>query len=293
LAGHLYGQLAPATRALLAQADSSKAGAALAADLNRVLAAPGLYDTNRFLGVRLSDRAAALAKRDAGAEGLARLNRLLLEEAFPGELAPRYAQGQGLKGVFIKLLFTEASPNEFVFRLDAERMLSLNPLLVMLLIPIFTVWFYPFWGRLGFRATALRRMSAGMVLAAFAFVFCGWVQWRLDRGEALSILWQGVPYLIITAGEVMLSATGLEFAFSQAPKSMKSIIMSFWLLTVAAGNFLVVMVTDFNDKVVKARGAAEFYFYAALMFVVAAVFIVLAVRYKERSFVGPETGDKK
>ncbi len=99
----------------------------------------------------------------------------------------------------------------------------------------------------------------------------------------MSIAWQLIPYLLITAGEVMLSATGLEFAFSQAPASMKSTITSFWLLTVAVGNFLVAGVASLNDKLVKATGAMQFLFYAALTLAVAAVFVWLATRYRERA----------
>ena len=172
----------------------------------------------------------------------------------------------------------------FAFRLDKETIQSVNPLLVMLLIPLFTMWLYPLSGRLGFRASPLRRMSVGMLLAALSFVVCGWVQGRMDGGETLSIAWQVPSYILLTAGEVMLSATGLEFAFSQAPKSMKSTIMSFWLLTVAVGNLLVAVVTNFNERVVHARGANEFFFYAALMVAVAGVFIFCATRYKERTF---------
>ena len=80
----------------------------------------------------------------------------------------------------------------------------------------------------------------------------------------------------------LLSATGLEFAFSQAPASMKSTIMSFWLLTTAVGNFLVAAVTNLNDKMIKATGAMQFLFYAALTFLVAGVFIWCAMRYQER-----------
>ena len=85
--------------------------------------------------------------------------------------------------------------------------------------------------------------------------------------------WQLVPYIVLEAGEVMLSATALEFAFSQSPERMKSIIMSFWLMTIAGGHFLVALFTNLNSSYVHAHGAAEFFFYAALMFVVAGVFI--------------------
>src|SRR6185436_14962848 len=100
----------------------------------------------------------------------------------------------------------------------------------------------------------------GMVLAGVTYVISGWLQGRLDAGEKLSLAWQLVPYVVLVAGEVLVSATGLEFAFGEAPKSMRSIITSFWLLTIAGGHFLIALFTSINAKFVKATGARELYF---------------------------------
>ena len=182
----------------------------------------------------------------------------------------------------LKGLFVDQGQGQFAFILDTERMQAMNPLYVMLLIPLFTGILYPWLEKLGLLPTPLRRMSAGMVLAGLSFLLCGWIQAQMDAGRPMSIAWQLIPYLVLTAGEVMLSATGLEFAFSQAPVSMKSTITSFWLLTVAVGNGLVAIITGFNEKVVKAHGAAEFYFYAVLTLALAGVFIFCATRYRTR-----------
>jgi len=61
---------------------------------------------------------------------------------------------------------------------------------------------------------------------------------------------------------------------------MKSIIMSFWLMTIAGGHFLVAVFTNLNSRFVHAHGAAEFYFYSGLMLVVAGIFILIASRYQ-------------
>src|SRR3546814_18545121 len=63
----------------------------------------------------------------------------------------------------------------------------------------------------------------------------------MDGGDAVSITWQVLPYALLTMGEVLVSATGLEFAYSQAPRSMKGVIMSFWLLSVSYGNLWVLL----------------------------------------------------
>jgi POT family proton-dependent oligopeptide transporter len=164
--------------------------------------------------------------------------------------------------------------------LDGETMQSAGAVLVMIWVPILTLGVYPWLERRGILPTPLRRMSAGMVLGAVAFVICGVLQAQMDHGAILSVAWQLVPYMVLEAGEVMLSATALEFAFSQAPERMKSIIMSFWLMTIAGGHFLVAVFTNLNSRFVHAHGAAEFYFYGALMFVVAGIFIVIVSRYR-------------
>ena len=54
-------------------------------------------------------------------------------------------------------------------------------------------------------------------------------------------MWQILPYVLLTFGEVLVSATGLEFAYSQAPRSMKGVIMAFWTLAVTVGNLWVLL----------------------------------------------------
>ncbi len=165
------------------------------------------------------------------------------------------------------------------FLLNGESMQAAGAVLVMILAPLLTLGIYPRLERMGIHPTPLRRMSAGMIFAALAFVGAGFLQSRLDLGAQISIAWQLAPYAVLEIGEVMLSATALEFAFSQAPANMKSIITSFWLMTIAAGHFLVAASTYLNERVIHARGASQFYFFAALMFVVAGIFVACATAY--------------
>lgn len=62
--------------------------------------------------------------------------------------------------------------------------------------------------------------------------------------NSMHILWLIPQYIVITMAEVMFSVTGLEFAFTQAPSSMKSLLQAGWLLTVAFGNLIVVIVAE-------------------------------------------------
>jgi POT family proton-dependent oligopeptide transporter len=162
------------------------------------------------------------------------------------------------------------------FKVDGERMQAVGSILVMIWVPILTYLVYPLCEKLGLRPTALRRMAVGMVLAGVTYVISGWMQGRIDAGEKLNLAWQLVPYVVLVAGEVLVSATGLEFAFEEAPKTMRSMMMSLWLLTIAGGHFLIAFFTDINARYIKASGAKELYFYAGLMFVVSVLFMGIA-----------------
>lgn len=164
---------------------------------------------------------------------------------------------------------------------EAAQLQALNPILVLILIPIFGSFIYPSVERLGIKVTPLRKMAVGMTLAAFSFVAVGVIQSILDSGTKISVVWQVIPYLIITCSEVMVSITGLEFAYTQAPRSMKSTIMSFWLLTVFVGNLLDATIAKLNIF----QGALYFYFFAGLMFLVSMIFVLSAARYKVRSYI--------
>ena len=172
------------------------------------------------------------------------------------------------------------------YPINTETMQNINPIFVMSLIPILSFVIYPALNRTRFfKTTPLRRMTVGMVLAAFSFVICGWLQTSVDASLAagtptMSVWWMALPYFVLTIGEVLFSATGLEFAFSQAPASMRSTITSLWNLTTTVGNFLVVLVVALT---VNYTAADRFYFFAALMFAVAVVFGVFSTCYKYKN----------
>ena len=124
---------------------------------------------------------------------------------------------------------------------DATQMQALNPLMVMLLIPFNNLVLYPLLARMGFKVTALKRMGWGIVISALSWVVAGMLQLQLDAGAQVSLAWQTLPYLLLTFGEVLVSATALEFAYSQAPMAMKGVIMAFWYLTSTFGGLWVLL----------------------------------------------------
>ena len=161
------------------------------------------------------------------------------------------------------------------------QMQALNPMLVMLLIPFNNLVLYPLLRRLGYEPTALRRMGFGIAFSGLAWVAAGAIQLWIDGGDPVAITWQILPYALLTFGEVLVSATGLEFAYSQAPPSMKGTIMSFWLLSVTFGNLWVLMTNAaVRNEVVIAQIASTgigetaflMFFFAGFAFLAALVF---------------------
>ncbi len=170
----------------------------------------------------------------------------------------------------------------------ASQMQALNPLLVMILIPFNNVVLYPALKKRGLEPTQLRRMGLGIAFSGLAWIAVGAFQLMLDGGQVVPILWQILPYALLTFGEVLVSATGLEFAYSQAPPKMKGVLMSFFNLSVTIGNLWVLLVNAAvkNDTVtgaIKGQGwgvmATQMFFFALFAFVAAAAFAAYALRY--------------
>ena len=161
-------------------------------------------------------------------------------------------------------------------RLEASQIPALNPLLVLLLIPAFNLGLLPAVGRLGLKVTPLRKMTAGMFLAVTSFVAAALVEQALGGGARPHVAWQLPQYLLLTSSEVLVSITALEFAYTQAPRSLKSTVMSVWMLTTAAGNLLTATVSRLNTF----QGPSFFWFFAALMLGAALIFAAVARAYR-------------
>jgi POT family proton-dependent oligopeptide transporter len=159
---------------------------------------------------------------------------------------------------------------------EPSQMQLVNPALVMLLIPFTTGVVYPLFKRLGWELSPLRRMPIGMALGATSFVIAGILNLPIVAGEKISILWQIIPYVVLTIGEILVSVTGLEFAYTQAPLTMKSVIQSFWNLTTAAANLAVALAS----ALVFFKGTALFFYYAGFAYLAALGLALVARHYK-------------
>jgi POT family proton-dependent oligopeptide transporter len=176
------------------------------------------------------------------------------------------------------------------FEILPAQIQAANPLLIMVLIPLFTAVLYPALGT-WIRLTALRKIAIGMFVTVTAFALTGWTQTRIDSGYTPSIVWQIVAYVLLTAAEVMVSVTCLEFSYTQAPRKMKSFVMAFFMMSVAIGNLFtgaVNFVIQNDDGSSKLAGASYFWFFTLVMFITATLFLFVVGRYREVHYIQEE-----
>uniref|UniRef100_A0A8C0VB88 Solute carrier family 15 member 1-like n=1 Tax=Cyanistes caeruleus TaxID=156563 RepID=A0A8C0VB88_CYACU len=261
------------------------------------------------------------------------------------------------------------------FQIQPDQMQIVNPILIVIMVPVVDSLVYPLIKKCKLNFTALKKMTVGMFLASMAFVASALVQVQIDKtypvfpaagqtqiklinlgavaatvqfqpqlqnvtvapNEAVSkgryfgqldplsvsnysdncleclncahslllfltwylnfqcvkdklsinyfedvapntvhMAWQIPQYFLLTCAEVLFSVSGLEFSYSQAPSNMKSVLQAGWLLTVAVGNIIVLIVT--GASTIKEQWA-EYVLFAALLLAVCIIFAIMASFY--------------
>ncbi|CAM6016303.1 unnamed protein product [Sphagnum balticum] len=142
---------------------------------------------------------------------------------------------------------------------------ALHPVLILAMIPLFDQVIYPFLEKQQVLLQPVLRILYGMMLGSLAFLLSGLLQNAMDHvasteAPPLSILWQIPQFVAISTADIMVSITFLEFAYSQAPDSMKSVIQAAWLFSIAAGNLVMVLLVAIIGNCLSR--ANEFFFFA-------------------------------
>jgi POT family proton-dependent oligopeptide transporter len=142
-----------------------------------------------------------------------------------------------------------------------------------------------------FPLTALRKIGIGLFLTVGAFLISAWIEAEIARGMQPNIVWQLFAYVVLTAAEVFVSITCLEFSYTQAPRTMKSVVMSFFLMSVSLGNLFTSAVNFFiqdADGTSRLSGVEYYLFFAGVMCVTAVGFVAVARRYQEQTYLQAE-----
>jgi len=139
---------------------------------------------------------------------------------------------------------------------------NLDPFALIILIPIFDMGIYPLLRKFGINFSPLKRICAGFITGSMAMIWAAVIQayiyktspcGNLASGDGcdpapINVWAQTGSYVLIAISEIFASITGLEYAFSKAPKNMRSLVMSFFLfqsaLAAALGQAFNPLVAD-------------------------------------------------
>ncbi|KAJ3933052.1 MAG: PTR2-domain-containing protein [Lentinula lateritia] len=124
---------------------------------------------------------------------------------------------------------------------------NLDPLALIIFIPICDLLFFPFLKRVGINFTALKKITAGFFTGALAMIWATVVQYYIYKASyslscesvsPLNVWIQTGSYVLVAFSEIFASITGLEYAFTKAPKNMRSLVMSVFFFQSALGSAL-------------------------------------------------------
>jgi POT family proton-dependent oligopeptide transporter len=180
-------------------------------------------------------------------------------------------------------------PLNLNFTILAGQVSTVNTVFLLLFIPIFNYWIYPALDKMGLKTTPLRRLGAGLILTALSFVIIAISHASIDAGNHPSIWWQVLAFMVLSAAEVLVSITGLEYAYTHSPKSMKSTMTGIWFLVVSFGNLITALVNGFIENggwwARNLKGANYEWFFVIFIGVFVVVFMFVSPRLKERNYI--------
>lgn len=169
-----------------------------------------------------------------------------------------------------------------------EQINFVNPLFLVLLIPVFTSFIFPFLEKRGLKPTPLRRIGAGLILIALDFIIIAMIQENIDKGGHPSVWWQILAYVILASSEILVSVTCLEYAYTQSPPSMKSTASALYLLGISLGNYFVSLVNGSiagGGFFARYTGASYYWLFIKIMVVFIIIYLLVSRRLPEKSYI--------
>ncbi|KAG5642975.1 hypothetical protein DXG03_001823 [Asterophora parasitica] len=183
-----------------------------------------------------------------------------------------YSQIDGNLGTVAAGMTLKGTPNDLIQ--------NLNPISIIIMIPIFDRVIYPFLRKKNINFSPIKRIYAGFLVAGLAMVYASVLEsyqnkltpcrgGEFDKQPAaceiddehaatpLNVWIVAGPYILVGMAEIFASITSLEYAFTKAPKRMKSVVMAFAQFQTAissALNFALVAV-NVEEKFVWLFGA--------------------------------------
>ena len=181
----------------------------------------------------------------------------------------------------------------FGIELLPENIQTFNPFFLVSLIPVFTYFIYPLFEKIGIKTTPLRRIGAGLFLTGVCFIIIALLQEKIDGGGQPSVWWQILAYLLLASAEILVSVTCLEYAYTHAPKSMKSTMSALYLLGISLGNYFDSLVNKSISNggfFTRFEGANYYWLFIGIISTFFVLYLFVAKRLPEKSYIVQETG---
>ncbi len=144
-------------------------------------------------------------------------------------------------------MFLDVNIFGWATRIPPDAIQAANPFLIVIMTPLFA-WI---WSRTDrdetHRLPSPHKMLIGFLLVIMCMGLMS-VAGFVGLSSKVSILWEVLAYILLTAAELCISVVGLQLAFEEAPDRMKSMITGIWLCTVFLGNLLAGIFVHLYDK---------------------------------------------
>ena len=163
-----------------------------------------------------------------------------------------------------------------------------NALFLLLMIPVFNYGIYPLTEKTGIKLTPLKKIGAGLFITGLSFVIIALLQRNVDAGNHPSVWWQIFAYFLLSAGEVLVSITGLEYAYTQSPPSMKSTMTAIWYLTYSVGTFFTTLINvNISNSGFFAyfKGERYYWLFVGIMGAFVILFLLVSPYIKEKVYL--------
>lgn len=163
----------------------------------------------------------------------------------------------------------------WIYTVKPDQMSIFNSIMGIAAIPFCNYIVYPAIAKIGIK-TYLHKMTVGGVIAAVAFVISAFVQLEIEK-NFISMFWLIPQYLVMAISENFVYIANINFAYAEAPPSMKAVMQAFIFFTIAIGDAIVAIISGtslFGSRFV------ELLFYAGVLCLNQIVFGYLAYRYQ-------------
>lgn len=234
----------------------------------------------------------AKVKEYFAGENLKILLRLVVFFIF---ISPFYALYDQSGGAWVnQAKHLDLNTHLFGFTLLQDQVQSANAILILVFIPIFAYGVYPLVEKL-VKLTPQRKIGAGMFVVIPAFIITAHLEKEIAAGNTPTVWWQLLGYAIVTAAEILVSIPALEFAYTQAPRKMKSLIMAAYLAgSISLGNVIASRIISFFEldwvkpHVSGANSPNYYWAFVGLIAIAGLIYIVVATLMPAKNYIAED-----